>query len=423
MTPTLSTLSAFVRARFAMTRLRTRGQLEAYQRRKLVHFLRRRVPQVAAFAGAELSGLGEAPIMDKAQLMSAFERYNTLGLGANEGWDIFGGRQAAPHGYSLGASTGTSGNRGLYVVSDAERYEWLGVILSRAFPDLLTRREKVAVILPQASALYDAANESGRLQLKFFDLAGGVEAQVAAVEAFSPSVIVAPPRVLVALAEADTELAPREVFSGAEVLEATDRATIEARFGGPVREIYMATEGLFAVACRHGALHLIEDRVAFEWEPVGRDGLVTPLVTDFTRRTQIMLRYRMNDLVRLGEGACACGSPHRIIEEIIGRQGDAFVFKKADGGQVTLTPDVIRNAVLDADRAITDYRVTQTGVDAVLIELPVGQEGQLGAAKAGLRGLLSGAGVTPQISGGTAVLLENGYAKRRRVRVEKGVLG
>ncbi|MEO9971214.1 MAG: F390 synthetase-related protein [Hyphomonadaceae bacterium] len=419
MTPQFFTLAAFAKARYSMLRRGSRAQIDAYQDQRVKRFLERHVPQVAAYKGATFERLQDAPVMDKEQLMDAFQRYNRLGLDADTGWKVFEGEQAAPEGFSIGASTGTSGNRGLYVVSDAERYEWLGVILSRAMPDLLKRRERVAVILPQPSALYDAANESKHLQLKFFDLAHGVEARINAVAEFNPTVIVAPPRVLTVLAEADTDLAPREVFSGAEVLDEPDRAVIEGRFGGPVREIYMATEGLFGVACRHGSLHLIEDRVVFEWEQVGSDGLVTPLVTDFTRRTQIMLRYRMNDLLRLSDMPCACGSPHKVVSEIVGRRDDAFRLMRGDGERVTITPDVIRNSVLDAHRGISDYKVTQTEPNAVLIELCEAESGYLEVAEAALRRLFDDAGVRPDLSARTGRLDCSGYAKRRRILVAK----
>ena len=50
--------------------------------------------------------------------------------------------------------------------------------------------------------------------------------------------------------------------SGAEVLDPIDRTVIEAATSAVrVREIYMATEGLFGASCRHGTLHLAEDAV------------------------------------------------------------------------------------------------------------------------------------------------------------------
>ena len=76
------------------------------------------------------------------------------------------------------------------------------------------------------------------------------------------------------------------------MLDPIDREIIESNFGARVREIYMATEGLFGVGCPLGTLHLAEDAVAFEWEPSpGSAELVTPIITDFTRSTQIMARY------------------------------------------------------------------------------------------------------------------------------------
>jgi phenylacetate-CoA ligase len=127
----------------------------------------------------------------------------------------------------------------------------------------------------------------------------------------------------------------------------------------------MATEGLFAVSCHLGNLHLAEDSVFFELEPVG-DGLVSPLVSCFRRDTQIMARYRMNDLLRLAPTPCACGSPLTAISEVVGRMDDTFEFSGA-----LLTPDVMRDAVVQAHPDITDFRIVQTGEATVSLSLPL----------------------------------------------------
>ncbi|EHH10170.1 hypothetical protein MEA186_20294 [Mesorhizobium amorphae CCNWGS0123] len=124
---------------------------------------------------------------------------------------------------------------------------------------------------------------------------------------------------------------------------------------------------MFAVTCRQGGLHLAEDSVFFEFEPAG-DGLVTPLVTAFRRQTQIMARYRMNDLLRLSDAPCRCGSPLRTVDEIVGRMDDVFRLASADG-PILLTPDILRNAVLKADRRIDDFRLIQTAPDAIELRL------------------------------------------------------
>jgi putative adenylate-forming enzyme len=216
------------------------------------------------------------------------------------------------------------------------------------------------------------------------------------MRSFAPDVLVAPPKVLRNLAEGGG-LAPRHVFSGAEVLDPIDREVVEAGFRAKVREIYMATEGLFGVGCAHGTLHLAEDAVAFEWRPAGESGLVTPLITDFTRREQVMARYCMNDLLRLSDQPCACGSPLQAVARVEGRQDDVFHMLAADKlGLRMITPDVVRNAVVDADRRILDFRVVQIGSDRVQLRLPTGLAGDaVQAARASLAAALVRAGAGP----------------------------
>ncbi|MDP1557255.1 MAG: hypothetical protein Q8L84_17490 [Hyphomonas sp.] len=413
----LLTLSAFWRTRARAARLRTRPDLLAWQTRRLNRFLRRTAPRADAFAAPADRQLADYPEMDKAALMSAFHRYNIAGITAEAAWSALEGSGRIGR-YTVGASTGTSGNRGLYLVSDPERYLWLGTLLAKALPDMLSARYRVAVMLPRTSRLYDAANESGRLALKFFDLTDGLESQLTAVEAFRPNVLVAPPHALLALARADLRLAPDKVFSGAEVLDPGDRREIEARFAVTVREIYMATEGLFGVACPHGTVHLCEDCVAFEWEPEG--ALMSPLITDFTRRTQMMIRYRMNDLLRLSAEPCACGSPLQAVSEIAGRCDDTFRLKGTDGAPILVTPDIIRNTILGASRAITDFRAVQTAPDRVTLTLPSALAGELAAARDALAALFARLGAHPEVIAAAAPLQAPQGGKLRRVVREKG---
>lgn len=412
----LFTLSAFYEARRRQKAARTRHHLLAAQHRRLDKFLAGKAADVPALAAFEGLPLSDWPVMDKATLMADFDRYNRLGLTAAEGWAHLKAG-TAPKGYAIGASTGTSGNRGLYIVSERERYRWLGTVLSRALPDVFSRKHRVAIVLPANSRLYDAANESGRLHLRFFDLGHGIDAQFAPLADFQPTVLVGPPKFLRALAESHTTLAPERVFSGAEVLDNEDRRVIEARFGVTLREIYMATEGLFAIACEHGTLHLLEDQVAFEFVPIeDSDTLVTPLITDFSRETQVMVRYRMNDVLEISDMPCRCRAPHRAIKQIHGRCDDIFTFPSY-GRPVRVTPDVIRNAVLRADSRISDFRVTQIARNKVLLELKVEEADCLPAASASLAAMFRACGAAPDITTASALLTPPSDHKLRRVRV------
>ena len=200
-------------------------------------------------------------------------------------------------------------------------------------------------MLPDRAAFYDTADASGALRLLFVPINDGLQAMARALERFAPTVVIAPPQSLRWLAENEIAIAPERVFSGAEVLDPLDRAIIERAFprAAPIGEIYMASEGLFAVSlpARHAAPG--RGLRAFRAGARGR-GPRLPIVTDITRTTQIMARYRMNDLLRLGPD-CPCGSPLQPLAAVEGRCDDAFLIEGPDGagaGVVTVTPDVLR---------------------------------------------------------------------------------
>lgn len=413
----LSAIYAFFGAHWRAREACSRDLLLKRQAIRLEKFLNGSASFVPAFRSYKGLPLTRWPVMDKATLMGNFSAYNRLGIITDDAWAFFD-TGTAPKGYAIGASTGTSGNRGLYVISESERFRWLGVMLYYAIPDVFFRRHRVAIVLPINSRLYDAANDSRTLVLRFFDLSKGIEAQFHPLSEFRPTVIVAPPKFLRALADSDTIIAPERIFSAAEVLDNEDRSVIESRFSVCLREIYMATEGLFAVSCEKGSLHLLEDYVHFEFESVaGSDYLVSPIITDFSRSTQIMVRYQMNDLLELSNEPCACGRTHQVVKAVHGRNDDVFNLLGSDGSSVRVTPDVIRNAVVSRDRAISDFRVTQTGKNDVCLTLsPQNKEAVIPAIES-LRSLFQTCGAAPNVTAEIADITPPATRKLRRVCV------
>lgn len=344
----------------------SRRRFEQLQARAIQRWLERAVPQVSAYDETP-ARLTDLPVMDKAQLMKDFANYNAPAVTAEQVRDAMA-RDFRIGSLTVGASSGTSGNRGYFVISDAERFRWLGTIVAKTIADLLWRRQRVAIILPQGTGLYESSNQTRQIELRFFNLTQGPEAWQNALETFDPTVIVAPPKVLRHMAERAFHLRPVRIFSAAETLDPVDRPVIEAAFGTPLMQIYMATEGLLGVTCSHGRLHLAEDSIHFEYEPAG-GGLVTPLISSFRRETQILARYRMNDLLKLASAPCPCGSPLQAVEEVVGRRDDCFHLPGQTEQQL-VTPDVLRNAVLMADHRIDDFRIVQTGAQEIILTLP-----------------------------------------------------
>lgn len=390
---------AYARARIRARRLSSRAAIERYQARQLEALMGHAARHFPYYRDAAREGFAALPVIDKAELVAHFDQFNRFGIDAGTVRESLAQGRERIGPAVIGQSTGTSGNRGYYVITDDERFVWLGTLLAKALPDALWRRHRVALALPGLSDLYRSASSGSRTSLAFFDLAQGVDAWTDRLVDFAPDTIVAPPKVLRLLAERG-QLTARRIFSGAEVLDPLDRAVIEGATGQTVREIYMATEGLFGVSCKHGTLHLAEDVVHFEWRrDAAWPGLCEPVVTDFTRRAQAMIRYRMNDLIELADEPCRCGSAFQPVRRIAGRADDLLLIESPDGQVRTVTPDVVRNAIVDADPAVTDFRVAQTGPRLLRVDL---EDSLSGAAEERVRtqllARLEEMGLAPEIT-------------------------
>jgi phenylacetate-coenzyme A ligase PaaK-like adenylate-forming protein len=113
------------------------------------------------------------------------------------------------------------------------------------------------------------------------------------------------------------------------------------------------------VSCGRGrGLHLSDDLLILE--PIDAEGRPvqpgTPsarvLVTNLYNPTPLpMIRYEIGDEVMLIDEPCACGSAHRRVDDIGGRQADTFVYP----GPVRVHP-VVFVTRLDRERHIIEYR-------------------------------------------------------------------
>lgn len=410
------TMTAYARTLVLQRTLRSRARILGYQERRsarLIAAARATVPFYRDLAGR----FEHMPIVDKAIQQARFVEFNRVGIGLEEVVEAIAAGRETVRGHYVGQSTGTSGNRGRFVISPAERFTWLGTIIAKAIPDALIRPRRVALALPGFSSLYKSAPQGSRVQIAFFDLGLGIDAWQDDLVRFAPEVIVAPPKVLRQLAGTGV-LSGVQAFSGAEVLDPLDRAVVEAATGRPVRDIYMATEGLFGVGCRHGTLHLAEDVMRFEWETVPGSGLVAPIATDLVRRVQPMIRYRMNDLLELADEPCPWGSAFQAVRRVHGRMDDLFEFD-GPSGRIVVTPDVLRNAVVDAHPAIRDFRIVQRMDGHVEVELAAELEEEAHrAAREALTGVLMRAGASTTVES-TKGITPRFDRKLRRVERER----
>src|SRR5699024_2207014 len=103
-------------------------------------------------------------------------------------------------------------------------------------------------------------------------------------------------------------------------------------------------EGFLGCTCQHGTLHLNEDIVHIEKEWLD-DNRFIPIITDFTRQTQPIVRYRLDDILIQRKDPCPCGSHFTAIKYIEGRCDDVLILPGKNGQPVTLFADLCSRVI------------------------------------------------------------------------------
>lgn len=408
-------LRAWIGARWSMARLKTPADVAARQARlwRAMAPVVARTPAVARLAG---QALDRFPVMSPREVRDGFDTWNTLGLtrGAAEAAareaEAGGSGEVRP-GIDAGFSSGSSGAPGLFVSSRAERAAYLGHLIARLLtaPALFQGR-RVALCLRANASLYSDVGGAGRYRFLHLGLDMPGEARLERLGVFAPDLLIAPAHVLADLArrvEDGAPWRPIRLFWGAEPMGETERDWIEAVLGARPQPIYQATEGFLGAPCRHGTLHLNEDVLIVERDPVAGTNRFAPVITDLRRASQPMIRVRVADL--LEPAACGCGSPLSAVRPVEGRVSDLWRW-----GEAAITPRAVDEAVSGALGPSEDWRAVGSPSE-VTVEAAVGQ---VRAAATAVRGLLAARGLeVPVRVGGSPPPVA---VKRRRVRWSDG---
>ncbi len=351
----------------------SREHLEKWQNRRVMGHLQW-VMQHSLFyrelyKNLNLHDWREFPIISKKEMMTHFNTLNTCKISQEDAYEIAMGfeekklNNSAIGEITIGLSSGTSGNRGLFLVSPHERFCWAGAMLAKMLPNGLLTRQKIAFFFRTTSPLYSSI-KSKTIQFEYYHLQNSIDEHIKKLNRQLPSILVAPPSLLRKLAveskSGHLRINPRKIISIAEVLDPIDEKFISTVFKQNIHQIYQATEGFLATTCKYGTLHLNEDIIVIQKERIpGNRFKFYPIITDFSRFSQPIIRYRLNDILHEREKPCACGSLFTAIEFIEGRSDDIFYFQKGQALK-PIFPDFIRQAIVTADLCIEEYFAIQT---------------------------------------------------------------
>lgn len=369
----------FIRARY-LRHFRTRKALRSYQKQRVLGqlaYLKEHSPYFKGLSVHSFEDFRKLPLMNKEFMMEHFNVLNCVGIDRDEALSLaidgekqreFSGKL---RGISVGLSSGTSGARGLFLVSDRERALWAGTVLAKFLPKGKLFGHRIAFFLRADNNLYETI-DSKLIRFRYFDLLRDMGENLSELADYRPTLLVAPPSVLLGIARAmergELRINPEKVISVAEVLRAEDAAYLKAQFGlSVIHQAYQCTEGFLGYVCECGNFHLNEELVLIEREYLDAHRFV-PIVTDFTRQSQPIVRYRLNDILVEKRGHCPCGNPATLIRYIEGREDDVFYFAGIRQKEVAVFPDFISRCVIYAE-GVKNYKVVQDGSAHVTVYL------------------------------------------------------
>lgn len=376
--------------------LKARWRFKHWNPKKIHEFHERQAQKIIQYAvnnskfyrsyynNQNLSNVSQLPLIDKQIMMKEFTDFNTVGLTREECLD-FCLRTEETRDFSkkyknfiIGMSTGTSGNRGIEMVSKKEAGIMQTTFIAR-FPIPLRGRFHLAFILRVFSPGFNV--NIGKFKMSYVSPMDTLENIIDKLNQMQPTALSAPPSMLKILAEAKQDkklqISPNLVVSYAEVLSPDTEQYLEQIFETKILEVYKCTEGMLAQSCKAGRLHINEDISIVEIVdknddpiPPGTPGHV--IVTDLVKHTTPIIRYRLNDIVTIDPDPkpCSCGSQFRVIKQIQGRADDMFLGRRFDTKKSQfIFGDYIRRAIVSTSDHIREYRAIQESPNKINIDL------------------------------------------------------
>ncbi len=352
----------------------TRQQLEAYQVESL-HRLREYAYAHSPFYQKFHQGLfdrplSELPVLTKAMMTEHFDDLVTDRSLRLEAIRAYAARGEAGHPYRkrywVNATSGSSGQPGFFLfdqtewtyilASFARSQEWSGMHLN------LTHRQRMATVASispwhMSSQVAATVQSWWRPSLRL-PASQPLPQTAKQLNAWQPDVLIAYASMAHTLAEEQLagrlHIHPQVVYAASEVLTARTRERVREAWGAEPFNQYVATETASIAAehrsCRH--LHFFEDLVIVEvvnerYQPVppGEYGAKL-LITTLFSRTQPLIRYELNDSLRVRREAHDCPLPFAVLDDVQGRVEDVLHLPAVTGGEIVVRP-LVFNRIMD----------------------------------------------------------------------------
>jgi putative adenylate-forming enzyme len=332
-----------------------------------------------------LEDFRQLPSINKQIMMDHFDDINTCGLKLEAVRDYAVQKELHREylgyyqdQYVIGLSSGTSGNKGIYITPKSMTERLPFVFLARSGLSSKDLPFRILFLLRVFSQGFEDIN-APLIHLNYLSTMTPVHEIIRQINDDRINILMAPPSLVRQLLPwaAMIKRPLQMIVSYAEVLEKEEKERFQRSFGTRVIEIYQASEGQIGSACRCGNLHINEDLVFIELydrngQPVDRPGPVGTkmLLTNLINTAQPLIRYEMNDLIQLGE-RCPCGSSFRVIDKVLGRNGDVLYLTNKNHILQPVYPDLMSRWIITTSDRIREFRVSQISHSKLEITIDV----------------------------------------------------
>jgi len=188
-------------------------------------------------------------------------------------------------------------------------------------------------------------------------------------------------------------IAPKLIFTEAELLSKRDRKRIETVFYSKITDLYGIVEfGIVAWECeKHQGYHINSDVILVEavknnQHVYGEEGEV--ICTDLTNYTMPFIRYAVGDRAILSKEKCNCDRNFPLIKLVQGRSNDFITLASGE-----IISPLLLGVSLEKIEGIGQYKLTQENVNIFDVQIVKGQDFQeatIGEFKNVLREILGG---------------------------------
>lgn len=330
-----------------------------------------------------LDDFHKLPIINKKIMMDNFSNLNTHKFDKNKVMEYALKMELSKDflGYYkdefvIGLSSGTSGNKGIYITPKSITEKLPFVFLARGGFPLSLLPYNILFVLRVFSQGFDDIN-SKLIKLTYVSSMEEVEKVISKINELKINILMAPPSFIRQLLPYKDQITTsiKRIMTYAEVLELEDKERFEKDFNSKVIEIYQASEGQMASACKYGHLHINEDLVFIELYDEDNK-LITEcnvighkmIITNLVNYSQPLIRYEMNDMIIL-DSKCPCGSNFRRIKKVLGRHDDLIYFLDSKRERKYIFPDLFVRWIIVSSENIREFKVIQEEINQVTIHL------------------------------------------------------